>query len=46
MLYHEAGKLLVKAWDQTHNAKEADECFEVNTSTVCRLEKRCERPAR
>lgn len=27
-------------WNQTHGAKEAGECFGVNTSTVCRLEKR------
>ena len=40
MLHNEARKLLIKAWDKTHNAKEVAECFGVNTSTVYRLEKR------
>lgn len=40
MLHNEARKLLIKAWNQTHNAKEIAECFGVNTSTVYRLEKR------
>ena len=40
MLHNEARKLLIKAWNKTHNAKEAAECFGVNTSTVYRLEKR------
>ena len=37
MLHNEAGKLLLKAWDKTHNAKEVAECFSVNESTVYRL---------
>ena len=40
MLHNEARKLLIKAWNKTHNAKEIAECFSVNTSTVYRLEKR------
>ena len=40
MLHNEARKLLIKAWNKTHNAKEIAECFGVNTSTVYRLEKR------
>lgn len=40
MLHNEARKLLIKAWEKTHNAKEVAEYFGVNTSTVCRLEKR------
>ena len=40
MLHNEARKLLIKAWNKTHNAKEVAECFGVNTSTVYRLEKR------
>ena len=40
MLHDEARKLLIKAWEKTHNAKEVAECFGVNTSTVYRLEKR------
>ena len=40
MLHNEARKLLIKAWEKTHNAKEVAECFGVNTSTVYRLEKR------
>ncbi len=40
MLHNEARKLLIKAWNKTHNAKEATECFGVKTGTVYRLEKR------
>lgn len=40
MLHNETRKLLIDAWNKTHNAKEAAECFSVNTSTVYRLEKR------
>ena len=40
MLHNEARKLLIKAWNKTHNAKEVAECFGVHTSTVYRLEKR------
>lgn len=40
MLHNEARKLLIKAWNKTHNAKEVAECFGVNTSTVYRMEKR------
>ena len=39
MLHDEARKLLIEAWNKTHNAKEIAECFSVNTSTVYRLEK-------
>lgn len=45
MLHNEARKLLIKAWNKTHNAKEIAECFSVNTSTVYRLEKECGKPA-
>ena len=45
MLHNEARKLLIEAWNRTHNAKEVAECFGVNTSTVYRLVKRMrERP--
>jgi len=40
MLHNETRKLLIQAWNKTHNAKEIAECFSVNTSTVYRLEKR------
>ena len=40
MLHNEARKLLIEAWNKTHNAKEIAEYFSVNTSTVYRLEKR------
>ncbi len=40
MLHNEARKLLIEAWNKTHNAKEIAECYSVNTSTVYRLEKR------
>ena len=39
MLHNEARKLLIEAWNKTHNAKEIAECFSVNTSIVYRLEK-------
>ena len=39
MLHDETRKLLIEAWNKTHNAKEIAECFSVNTSTVYRLEK-------
>ena len=48
MFQNEARKLLIKAWNKTHNAKEIAECFvcfSVNTSTVYRLKKECEKPA-
>ena len=37
MLHNEARKLLLSAWEKTHNAKEIAECFSVNPSTVYRL---------
>lgn len=40
MLHNEARKLLIEAWNKTHNAKEIAECYSVNTNTVYRLEKR------
>lgn len=40
MLHNETRKLLIDAWNKTHNAKEIAECFSVDTSTVYRLEKR------
>lgn len=39
MLHNETRKLLIAAWDKTHNAKEVEKCFSVNPSTVYRLEK-------
>lgn len=45
MLHNETRKLLIDAWNKTHNAKEVAECFSVDTSTVYRLEKGCGRPA-
>ena len=39
MLHDETRKLLIEAWNKTHNAKEIPECFSVNTSTVYRLKK-------
>ena len=39
MLHDETRKLLIEAWNKTHNAKEIAECFSVNTSTVYRLKK-------
>ncbi|NLK37257.1 MAG: transcriptional regulator [Epulopiscium sp.] len=40
MLHNETRKLLVQAFNKTHNAKEVAECFSVNTSTVYRLVER------
>ena len=40
MLHNETRKLLIDAWNKTHNVREVAECFSVNTSTVYRLEKR------
>ena len=40
MLHNEARKLLIEAWNKTHDAKKIAECFSVNTSTGYRLEKR------
>ena len=37
MLHDETRKLLIEAWNKTHNAKEIAECFSVNTSTVYRV---------
>ena len=37
MLHNEARELLVKAYEETGNAKEVAECFGVDTSTVYRL---------
>ena len=39
MLHNEARKLLLKALETTHNAKEVAECFSVHISTVYRLKK-------
>ena len=38
MLHDETRKLLIEAWNKTHNAKEIAKCFSVNTSTIYRLE--------
>lgn len=40
MLHNETRKLLMKAWDKTNAAKEIEECFCVDTSTVYCLVKR------
>lgn len=40
MLHNEACKLLIRAWNKTHSAKEVAECFGVKTRTVYRMEKR------
>ncbi len=40
MLHNEARKLLIQAFNKTHNAKEVAECFCVDVSTVYRLAKR------
>jgi len=40
MLHNEARKLLIQAFDKTHNAKEVAECFSVDVSTVYRLVQR------
>jgi len=40
MLHNEARKLLTKAFNKTHNAKEVAECLFVDGSTVYRLVRR------
>lgn len=40
MLHNEARKLLLEAWDKTHNASEVAKYFSVNKSTVYRLVER------
>jgi len=37
MLHNEIRKLLAEAYEKTGNAKEAEECFTVDISTVYRL---------
>ena len=37
MLHNEARKLVLEAWDKTHNAKEIAKYFSVNESTIYRL---------
>ena len=37
MLHNEARKLVLEAWDKTHNAKEITKYFSVNESTIYRL---------
>ena len=37
MLHNEARNLLVKAYEETHNARTVAKCFQVSTSTVYRL---------
>jgi len=37
MLHNEARKLVLEAWDKTHNAREIAKYFSVNESTVYRL---------
>ena len=39
MLHNESRKLLVEAYEKTHNAKEVAECYSVDESTVYRLER-------
>ena len=34
MLHNEARKLVLEAWDKTHNAREIAKYFSVNESTV------------
>lgn len=40
MLHNEARKLVLEAWDKTHNAEEIAKYFSVNKSTVYRLVER------
>ncbi len=40
MLHNEARKLLIQAFNKTHNGKEVAECYCVDVSTVYRLAKR------
>lgn len=37
MLHYEVRKLVLEAWDKTHNAKEIEKYFLVNESTIYRL---------
>lgn len=37
MLHNEARKLVLEAWDKTHNAREIAKYFSVNESTIYRL---------
>ena len=37
MLHNEARRLLVQAYEQTHDAQTVAKCFQVSTSTVYRL---------
>ena len=37
MLHNEARKLVLEAWDKTHNAKEIAKYFSVNESTIYRF---------
>ena len=39
MLHNESRKLLVEAYEKTHNDKEAAECYSVDESTVYRLKR-------
>ena len=43
MLHNETRKLLIEAYNKTHNAKEVAECFSVDISTVYRLVERMNR---
>lgn len=43
MLHNETRKLLVEAYNKTHNAREVAECFSVDISTVYRLVERMNR---
>lgn len=37
MLHYEVRKLVLEAWDNTHNAKKIAKYFSVNESTIYRL---------
>lgn len=39
MLHSKARKLMVEAYERTHNAKEVAECYSVDESTVYRLKR-------
>ena len=41
MLHDETRKLLIEAWNKTHNAKEIAECFSVNTSMFTAWKNKC-----
>lgn len=43
MLHNESRKLLLQAWDKSHNAKEVAKNFSVDSSTVYRLVERRDR---